>query len=114
MGLVIGLFVVVAIVVAFMVIGSKAKASAAEARRAALLAKYKDEKIVERLLAKEIWVGQTSQQLLDSVGQPHDVDQKVLKTKKKEIWKYGHKGGNRYMWRVTLENDQVIGWDEKA
>lgn len=114
MGLVVGLFAVVAAIVAFVVLSSKAKERAAAERRVALLAKYKDEKLVNAILSKQIWTGQTREQLLDSVGQPHDVDQKVLKTKKKEIWKYGHKGGNRYMWRITLENDVVIGWDEKA
>lgn len=104
----------VAVFVAISVSNAKQRERDAAERRAALLAKYQDETIVNRILAREIWLGQTQGQLLDSLGQPHDIDQKVLKTKKKEVWKYGHKGANRYMWRITLENDAVIGWDEKA
>jgi hypothetical protein len=52
--------------------------------------------------------------LLDSLGHPADIDEKVLKTKKKEIWKYHHMGGNRFGLRITLELNQVVGWDEKS
>ena len=51
--------------------------------------------------------------LIDSLGQPQDIDTKVLKTKKKEIWKYNHNGGNRFGLRITLDNDIVVGWDQK-
>ncbi len=83
-------------------------------RRLSLTEKYNDEKVVNRIMNQMMWVGQTDGQLLDSLGAPEDVDQKVLKTKKKEVWKYGHKGGNRYKYRITLDNDEVVGWDEKA
>jgi len=36
-----------------------------------------------------IWQGQTSNQIVESLGQAEDIDQKVLKTNKKETWKYG-------------------------
>ena len=61
----------------------------------------------------EFWVGQTAQQLRESIGDPVDIDQKVLKTKKKEVWKYFPQGKRRYGLRITLENDEVVGWDEK-
>ena len=92
----------------------KAQQRQLEVRRAELLEKYKDKTVVDSILAKRIWVGQLREQLIDSLGQPHDIDQKVLKTKKRELWKYDHKGGNRYMYRITLENDVVVGWEEKA
>jgi hypothetical protein len=47
------------------------------------------------------------------LGNPLDVDQKVLKTKKKEVWKYQPKGANRYALRVILENGLVVGWEQK-
>jgi membrane protein implicated in regulation of membrane protease activity len=87
---------------------------ALEARKIALLEKYKDEEIVANIIERRLWVGQTREQLVDSFGAPHDIDERVLKTKKKETWKYGHKGANRYEYRVTLESDHVVGWDEKA
>ena len=83
-------------------------------RRASLLKKYKDEHLVESLLNQEFWQGQTAEQLLDSLGKPHGIDEKVLKTQKSEVWKYEHQGGSEYNLRITLENDFVIGWDKKG
>jgi hypothetical protein len=88
------------------------KAAQGRARRNALLEKY-DEATAERILRGEVWQGQTAEQLADSMGSPVDVDQKVLKTKTKEVWKYGHRGGNRYAVKIMLENGYVVGWDEK-
>lgn len=82
-------------------------------RRAHLHKKYSDEKIVEKIMSGSYWQGQTSEELRDSLGSPADVDEKVLKTKRKEIWKYHPQGGNRFGLRITLEQDQVVGWDEK-
>ena len=82
-------------------------------RRAYLWAKYQDDDLVKSIMDQSFWQGQTSEQLLDSLGKPSDIDEKVLKTKKKEIWKYQHRGGNRYGLRITLDNDEVVGWDQK-
>ena len=78
-----------------------------------LLSKYQDPLIVERIISKIIWVGETCGQLADSIGNPVDMDEKLLKTKRKSIWKYAHKAGNRYGLRVTVEDGIVVGWDEK-
>lgn len=78
-----------------------------------LLKKYKDEELAQEIFDGKFWQGQTSSQLIDSIGRPADIDEKILKTKKKEIWKYDHQGGNRYNLRITLENDVVVGWDKK-
>ncbi len=75
--------------------------------------KYNDEDIVKNIMNQTIWQGQTSNQIVESLGQAEDIDQKVLKTKKKETWKYGFEGGNRYRLRITLENDVVVGWDQR-
>ena len=83
-------------------------------RRDSLMAKYQDENLVKALMSRSFWQGQTAEQLVDSLGRPHSVDQKALKTKKKEVWKYNHEGGNRYGLRITLDNDQVVGWDQKT
>lgn len=82
-------------------------------RRAELMDKYGDENLVNDLMNRVFWQGQTAEQLLDSLGEPLDVDQKILKTKKKEVWKYNHQGGNRYGLKITLDDDQVVGWDHK-
>ena len=78
-----------------------------------LNAKYNDQEIVRRIIANEIWVGETSEQVIDTLGKPEDVDSKVMKSKVREIWKYGNFGVNRYRLRITLENNIVVGWDKK-
>ncbi len=75
--------------------------------------KYGDEKLVDRLMKGMFWQGQLKGELIDSIGKPLDIDQKVLKTKTKEVWKYNKTGKNRYGLKVTLENGEVVGWDKK-
>ena len=82
-------------------------------RRKALLAKYGDPRVVEAIMSKTIWQGQTIEQLVDSLGRPVDVDRKVYKTKTKETWKYNQTGRNRFGLRIIVENDEVVGWDKK-
>lgn len=79
-------------------------------RRATLLNKYGDLEVVEAIMNREIWVGQTYEQLRDSRGEPVDMDERVLKTKVKHTWKYHRRGRNRYALRVTLDNGVVVGW----
>ncbi|MFK3862525.1 DUF2057 domain-containing protein [Pseudoalteromonas rhizosphaerae] len=97
------------IVVGFFVLGHYQN----KVRKKRLMEKYRDARIVERLMKKMFWQGQSQEQLLDSLGKPVDIDQKVLKTKTKEIWKYNRTGKGRYGLRITLENGEVIGWDKK-
>ncbi len=78
-----------------------------------LHSRYQDEALGQGVLQHRSWEGQTSQQLIDTLGDPVSVDRKVLKTKKREIWKYDHRGANRYGLRVVLDDDVVVGWDEK-
>lgn len=83
------------------------------AKRIRLSMKYKNEQLIEALMDETFWQGQTADQLRDSLGEPLDIDQKVLKTKTKEIWKYQQTGKNRYALKITLENGVVVGWDQK-
>jgi len=75
--------------------------------------KYGDAEVVDKIIRRMFWQGQTSGQLLDSLGQPLDTDERVLKTKTKETWKYNKVGKNRFALRIILENDIVVGWDQK-
>jgi hypothetical protein len=104
---------IIVIPIAISASNSAARAKRAAERLAYLRAKYKDEVIVQRIINRECWRGETAEQLIDSLGRPADIDHKLLKTKSKEVWKYGHRGANRYAVRVTLENNVVIGWDVK-
>ena len=85
----------------------------AEARAQELWVKYGSAELVGRLLGREYWQGQTAEQLRDSLGPPHDIDERVMKTRTRETWKYGHRGGNRYVLRVVLEDGVVVGWTER-
>jgi len=59
---------------------------------------------------KMFWRGQTAEQLKNSLGLPDAVDVKLLKTRRREVWKYGHYEANRYRTRVTLDNGIVTTW----
>jgi hypothetical protein len=76
--------------------------------------KYQDEELVQKIYSGYFWEGQTAEQLRDSLGTPEAVDNKLLKTKIKEIWKYNRQGVNRFALRITVENEYVVGWDKKA
>jgi hypothetical protein len=52
----------------------------------------------------------TVEQLVKSWGSPVDIDCEIVKTRKKETWKYGQTGKNRFANRIYLENGIVIGW----
>lgn len=83
-------------------------------RRKELLDKYADAMIVERIMSKMFWQGQTPEQLLDSLGTPVDVDRKIMKTKSKEVWKYHQTGKGRFGLRITFEDGYVVGWENKS
>lgn len=76
--------------------------------------KYQNEELAQKIFNNYFWEGQSADQLRDSLGLPVAIDNKLLKTKTKEIWKYNHQGGNRYSLRITVENGYVVGWDNKA
>lgn len=91
----------------------KSKKIAERDRKERIYQKYGHNEIAERIIKKTIWVGETSEQLEDSLGKPCDIDEYVLKTKKKEKWKYYQRGVNRYGLKIMVENGVVVGWDEK-
>lgn len=104
---------IIGVPIFILVMIARGRAQAERERKEAIYRIYGHTEIAERLISKTIWVGETERQLRDSLGNPHDTDEKVLKTKKKVIWKYQHRGGNRYGLRITVENGAVVGWDEK-
>lgn len=82
-------------------------------RRKQLTAKYGDPAIARRIMQRVVWQGETQEQLRESFGEPADIDQKVLKTKSKEVWKYRPTGKNRFGLKVTLDDGVVVAWDMK-
>lgn len=105
---------IVVLVVVIVGIWVGLRALATSRRRKWLLAKYADAMIVEAIMRRKIWLGQSSEQLVDSRGRPVDVDEKVMKTRKREVWKYQQTGRGRFALRITLDDDVVVGWDDKS
>jgi len=110
LGFVFPLVVCVAVVVAFIWLNLNQRKKHLEYLRN----KYGNEDIVQMIVQHKFWQGQTSEQLTDSLGNPVNVDQKILKSKTREVWKYNRQGSNRYALRITLDNGMVVGWDQKT
>ncbi len=91
----------------------KEKARKEREKKEYIYQKYGHTDIAERIINKSVWVGETTEQLIDSLGEPIDIDESVLKTKKKEVWKYYQKSSTRYGFKAKVENGIVVGWDEK-
>lgn len=82
-------------------------------RKNGLLKKYKNPEVVRRILKGSFWQGQSSEQLIDALGEAKNIDRKILKSKCREVWKYRRTGKNRYSLRIFLEDGFVVGWEEK-
>lgn len=106
MGLLVLLFLIVA---AWVAIASFNR----QRRRDRLLAKFGDPAVVDKIMKGTIWQSMSQEQLVESWGRPASVDQKVMKTKTVETFKYNRTGKNRFKNRIKVENGIVVGWDQK-
>jgi hypothetical protein len=106
-------WVLIAIVAGVIVLVIVQKAAAKKKRLEYLMGKYGNATIVDHICNRRYWQGQTADQLADSLGPPHGVDRKLLKTINREVWKYYPRGVNRYGLRITLDNYIVTTWDQK-
>ena len=64
-----------------------------------------------RIFRGEHWQGQTTEQLVLSIGRPADIDESVKRTKTTHVFKYHPNGIGRYNLRITLDDGIVVGWD---
>lgn len=84
-------------------------------RKEMLLEKYGAE-IGQKLIDGEVWTGMNKEMLIDSLGQPNQTKQDVLKTKIKEKYSYGQyytdRGTKKFTVEIRLENGEVVGWKE--
>lgn len=80
-----------------------------------LIDKYGEE-IGTRLFKQELWVGMSSEMVIDSKGRPHHKIEKVSRGKKREEYFYdGYKnrqGNMSYKFRVVLIDGKVDGWND--
>ena len=104
---------ILAFVVGALVLVALAAAWGYRQRRRHLTEKYGDPEVARRIMKQILWQGETQEQLVESLGTPIDTDQKVMKTKSKEVWKYRPTGRNRFGLRVTLDDGIVVAWDVK-
>jgi hypothetical protein len=84
-----------------------------QARRNRLMEKYGDETFVDRIMRKMMWQGMSSDQLRESLGPPVAIDRKVYKSKITETYKYAPSGKKSFHCRVKVENNVVVGWEQK-
>jgi|GEM_PF-1551007 len=84
-----------------------------EQRRLQLMEKYKDEDLVNKIIAGTISQGYSSEMLIDTLGKPVKIDEKVTKKKTTHTYKYGQINNRSFKLAVTLEDDIVVGWDQK-
>lgn len=116
---IIALVVIISGLVAF----AKAHESTARARRAAedqarqqrwhaLAARFGQE-AATAVMAGRIWQGQTAEMVIEALGRPVDVDERVLNAQMSQVWKYRPLGHNRYGLRVFIDNGVVVGWESK-
>ena len=83
-------------------------------RRKSLQQKYGDSTIVDKIMKRYIWEGQTEEQLLDSLGRPSAIDDHLLKTRYRQVWKYNPMGRGKFGLRVTLDDKCVVAWNQRS
>ena len=58
------------------------------------------------------WQGGTSEMVVEALGEPEDVKEKVYKTKTKTTYFYQQIAKNRFALKIHFEDGVVVGWDE--
>jgi outer membrane protein assembly factor BamE (lipoprotein component of BamABCDE complex) len=106
------LFLIAAALAAPLLLGWKVVSTVS--RRRKIAGKYRKPDVARKILAQQLWVGQTAEQVIDALGRPADVDQRVSKTKSKQTWRYDRQGKNRFGLKVVIEDGVVVGWDDKS
>lgn len=107
------LFFLSGFVILFWGIGTVQEANKIESRYLQLMAKFNHAEIASRIIENQLWIGQTSEQLIEMRGEAIAKTSEMKRNMTKvEIWKYGQTGKNRFNVKVTLENDRVVSWVE--
>jgi hypothetical protein len=68
--------------------------------------------VARRIVAAQVWRGQTEEMLVEALGRPIDVDDKLMATRLRRVFKYLPLGGNRFAIRIILDNGVVVGWED--
>lgn len=75
--------------------------------------KYQSEQIAIKIVTKNVWIGETKEQLLESLGEPIKVTERVKKNSIVESYYYNQINGRSFAFVIRIENDRVIEWITK-
>lgn len=89
------------------------KAEAERLRREMIEQAYANSPYKLDILNGSIRQGMTANMVVSAWGPPAAIDRKVLKTKTKEILKYGPGPGRSFANKVTIEDGIVVGWEQR-
>ena len=70
------------------------------------------QRIKQRIIEKIIWIGETAEELHNSLGLLVDISGKSL-SRKSKFWKLAQRGRNRFRLRITVEDGILVGWDSR-
>ncbi len=120
-GVLIGSFVVGALVTTIVAIGKRNVALTRTRKvlrqRASWQAEYvRDlrerfgEVAANRIVSKQLRQGDTADMIREMFGEPDGVSTHVYKTKAQETWKYRRMGAHVYGLQIQIENGACVGW----
>jgi len=76
--------------------------------------KYGSASVAQRIVDREIWVGQSFEQVCESFGEPHAIDSTAGKGRPERVtWLYDSIGRWGYETRITAEHGLVVSWKTK-
>ena len=107
--LVIGLLLLAVVIV----VGRSVAGWVTRARRKSDFVQRYGQEIADRLLRREVWIGQTEQQLVEACGAPAAYDESATAEHYTRVYKYQPSGKNRYRVRVTVVDGVVSRWDSR-
>lgn len=81
-----------------------------ERRKIELIERFGAES-AERIMNNEVWEGQTEAMLVESLGRPSDVTERVTARSTRLTYKYDRVGKNRFGTKIFLVNGKVVGWE---
>ena len=99
-------------VILWVIIAVKMSLKKDEEKKKMLIEKYGKED-GERLAEGEMWIGMTSEQVLDALGQPDMVDQKQLVKCSREVFKWRVEGKRRIAYQITCDDGIVTAISDK-
>jgi hypothetical protein len=65
-----------------------------------------------RAMNGEIAQGDSRDFVEAALGDPDDISERVMKEKTRHVLKYGRINARSFAMKITLENDEVVGWEQ--